>query len=146
MLPLKAFVPHSINFTQHPRLTTNGQTFYQQLGIHLDLDSHIHLNFTPSFFDFFCLMLMIAMYTYFWSSDPLFHPYSHVLTLTCCSHVTFSASYCSSCYTIITLHLISFLPLSYKYHDYNPSTLSPHVTQYIITIHLHSFLSSSTII
>ena len=59
-------------------------------------------------------MLMIVLFTYFWSSDPLSHPYSQALTLTPYSHVSF--------------HLISFLPLSYTYHDYHPSPLSPHIT------------------
>ena len=66
----------------------------------------------------FCFMLMIAMYTYFWSSDPLSHPYSHTLTLTPCSHVSFSSSYFSSRHPVITLHHISFLPLSYKYYGF----------------------------
>ena len=44
-LPLKSFVPHSTNFTQHPTLTTNGQTSYRQLRTHLNRDSHIHLKF-----------------------------------------------------------------------------------------------------
>ena len=32
--------------------------------------------------------------------DLLFHPYSHALTLTACSHVTSFSSYCSSVITL----------------------------------------------
>ena len=72
-----------------PNINNNGQTSYRQLRTHLDRDSHIHLNFAL----IFCFMLMIVLFTYFWSSDPLSHPYSQALTLTPYSHVLFSSSY-----------------------------------------------------
>ena len=59
-----------------------------KLDNNLDRDSYIHLSFL-----YLCFMLMIVLFTYFWSSDPLSHPYSQALTLTPYSHVSFSSSY-----------------------------------------------------
>ena len=106
-LPLKSFVPHSTDFTQHPTLTTNGQTSYRQLKTHLDRDSHIHLNFAL----ISCFMLTIVLFTYFWSSDPLSHPYSspHPHTL----------------FTRLILIFI-FLITSFRYHI-TPHLISPSI-------------------
>ena len=90
-------------------------------------------------------MLMIVLFTHFWSSDPLSHPYSQALTLTPYSHVSFSFSYFWSRHPVITLHLISFLPLSYTYHDYHPSPLSPHITQHNTSQLTHHHINTMTI-
>ena len=47
-------------------------------------------------------------------------------------------------YHVITLHLISSLPLSYKYHDYHPSPLSPHITQHNTSQLTHHHINTMT--
>ena len=79
-----------------------------------------------------CFMLMIVLFTYFWSSDPLSHPNSHV---------SFSSSYFWSRHPVITLHLI---PVSYTCHDYHPSPLSPHITQHNTSQLTHHHINTMT--
>ena len=59
--------------------------------------------------------------------------------------VLFSSSYFWSRHPVITLHLISFLPLSYTYHDYHPSPLSPHITQHNTSQLTHHHINTMTI-
>ena len=88
-----------------------------------------------------CGLVYICMYTYFWSSDPLSHPYSQAFTLTPYSHVSFSSSYFWSRHPVIPLHLA---PLSYTYHDYHPSSVSPHITQQNTSQLTHHHINTMT--
>ena len=89
-------------------------------------------------------------YIYYWLC--CLHIFGHLirypvltLTLTPYSHVLFSSSYFWSRHSVITLHLISFLPLSYTYHDYHPSPLSPHITQHNASQLTHHHINTMTI-
>ena len=44
----------------------------------------------------------------------------------------------------ISQYLISFLPLSYTYHDYHPSPLSPHITQHNASQLTHHHINTMT--
>ena len=82
-----------------------------------------------------CFILMIVLFTYFWSSDPLSHPYSQALTLTPYSHVHISdlviplSHYTSShfslyhTHTTIITHLLSHLILLNTMHLNSPTII-----------------------
>ena len=81
---------------------------------------------------------MIVLFTYFWSSDPLSHPYSQALTLTPHSHLHISdnviplSHYTSSLYhthTTIITHLLSHIT------QHNTSQLTHHHINTMTTSH-----------
>ena len=74
-----------------------------------------------------------------------FHSYHLTLTLTL-THPTLTHTLNHTLtHTLTPLHLISFLPLSYTYHDYHPSPLSPHITQHNASQLTHHHINTMTI-
>ena len=131
-LPLKSFVPHSTNFTQHLTLTTNGQTSYRQLRTHLDRDSHIHLNFAL----ISCSMFMIVLFTYIFGHLirypilTLKHSPSHLI------HMSYSHLHISDHFIPLSHYTSSHFSL---YHTH--TTIITHLLSHLIllnTMHLNS--------
>ena len=70
---------------------------------------------------------VVYIFLVIWSVIPSLLSSTHPHTLFTCLYSHLHIFW--SRHSVITLHLISFLPLSYTYHDYHPSPLSPHITQ-----------------